>query len=190
MFSCVLARFLTGIGMMPFTLLCYSLCTRKYWSGKTGFFFFSLKPEFPSCLSKAGVTGRYMVYISQGYKRQAFSILFPSSYPAPLHDMILGSEFWKNVRCSQPIRGYQLYAVSQSTDVIDEPERHPCFTEYNEMGRFLSYLSCSIRFYLYWHFLIGDPMVVLEYGFDCWNWLVYKLSWEKSSRVEVLNFKS
>lgn len=131
------------------------------------FFFFSLKPEFPSCLSKAGVTGRYMVYISQGYKRQAFSILFPSSYPAPLHDMILGSEFWKNVRCSQPIRGYQLYPVSQSTDVIDEPERHPCFTEYNEMGRFLSYLSCSIRFYLYWHFLIGDPMVVLEYGFDC-----------------------
>jgi len=146
MFSCVLARFLTGIGMMSFTLLCYSLCTRKYWSGKTGLFF--IEARISQLPKQSWSYWEVHVYISQSYKRQAFSILFPWSYPAPLHDVILGSESWKTVRCSHPIRGYQLYAVSQSTDVIDEPEGHQCFTEYNEMGLFLSYLSCSIRFYL------------------------------------------
>lgn len=95
-----------------------------------------------------------MVHISQSHKRQGFFILFPRSYSAPLHDMILGSESGKKVRCCQPVRDYHLYAVSQSTEVIDEPERHLYFTEYDEMGLFLSCLGCSIRFCLQWHFLI------------------------------------
>lgn len=175
MFSCVLVRFLTGIGMMLFTLLCCSLCTRKYRPGKTGFF--SLKPEFPSCLSKAGVTGRYMVYISQSYKRQAFSILFPWLYLLLSLTWFWGQSLGRMWGIPSPL-GVLSYMQClnqlmwllnlRDTSASQSPSKWASYSP--------TWVAALDSVYSVIFLFIEDTVVVLEYGFDCWNGLVYEAS--------------